>query len=434
MTQRWSLRRRVIIRAPMDAPGPAAVSPGAAFAHRDYRRYLASSLALNLAAQMTSVAVGWQIYALTHRALALGYVGLVQFAPVLALTLPGGNVADRFDRGRIVGVCSVALALCALALCLLVLGHAGATPIYAVLFFVGVARAFLAPAAQAVVPGLVPPEHLANAVTWTSTTWQVSTIVGPALGGLLYGAAGGPLWVYAIAAGLMALAAAAAFSIRRQAPLLAGRQASSGALARVAEGLRFVRRRPVILESISLDLFAVLLGGATALLPIFASDILHVGPSGLGLLRSGPAAGAALMAVGLAYRPLTRRAGPILLACVALFGVATIVFGLSRHFGLSLAALVVLGASDMVSVVVRSTVVQLRTPHEMRGRVSAVNMVFISSSNDLGELESGLTAAWLGAVPAVIVGGVGTLIVVAVYTFALGSLRTIDRLDEELEV
>ena len=392
----------------MDAPIPvAAVSPGAAFAHRDFRRYVVSSLALNLGAQMTSVAVGWQIYALTHRALSLGYVGLVQFAPVLVLTLPGGNVADRFDRGRIVAVCNVTLALCILALCALAIVHAGTAPIYAVLFFVGVARAFLAPAAQATVPGLVPPEHLANAVTWTSTTWQVSTIAGPALGGVLYGLAGGPLWVYAIAAALMALAAVAAFAMRPHPPLRVERQ--EGELARVAEGLRFVWTRPVILESISLDLFAVLLGGATALLPIFASDILHVGPFGLGLLRSAPAAGAALTAVGLAYRPLTRRAGPILLVCVALFGVATIVFGLSRHFGLSLAALVVLGATDMVSVVIRSTVVQLRTPHEMRGRVSAVNMVFISSSNDLGELESGLTAAWLGAVPAVIVGGVGTL-------------------------
>jgi MFS family permease len=406
----------------------AAVSPGAAFAHRDFRRYVVSSLALNLGAQMTTVAVGWQIYALTHRAIALGLVGLVQFAPVLVLTLPGGNVADRFDRGRIVAVCNVTLALCILALCALAVRHAGPAPIYAVLFFVGVARAFLAPAAQAVVPGLVPPEHFANAVTWTSTTWQVSTIAGPALGGILYGAAKGPTWVYASAALLLALAAVTAFAIRPHAPLQT--QPQHGTLARVAEGLRFVWTRPVILESISLDLFAVLLGGATALLPIFASDILHVGPLGLGLLRSAPAAGAALTAVGLAYRPLTRRAGPILLVCVALFGVATIVFGLSRHFGLSLAALVVLGASDMVSVVVRSTVVQLRTPHEMRGRVSAVNMVFISSSNDLGELESGLTAAWLGAVPAVLVGGVGTLIVVAVYTFALGSLRKIDRLDE----
>ncbi|HLK93577.1 MAG TPA: MFS transporter [Polyangia bacterium] len=412
----------------MDAPLPAAVGPGAAFAHRDFRRYLASSLALNLGAQMTTVAVGWQIYALTHRAMSLGLVGLVQFAPVLALTLPGGNVADRLDRGRIVAVCSLTLAVCVAALCALAARHAGPAPIYAVLFFVGVARAFLAPAAQAVVPGLVPVEHFANAVTWTSTTWQVSTIAGPALGGVLYGVAGGATWVYAFAAALMTLAAAAAFSLRPHPPLAPVGQA--GALARVAEGLRFVWRRPVILESISLDLFAVLLGGATALLPIFASDILHVGPLGLGLLRSAPAAGAAVTAVGLAYRPLTRRAGPILLVCVALFGVATIAFGLSRSFGLSLAALVVLGGSDMVSVVVRSTVVQLRTPHEMRGRVSAVNMVFISSSNDLGELESGLTAAWLGAVPAVIVGGVGTLVVVAVYTFALGSLRKIDRLEE----
>jgi MFS family permease len=377
---------------------------------------------------MLGVAVGWQVYAMTHRALDLGYVGLVQFVPALAFSLPAGNVADRFDRGRVFAVCNLALAACALALLAIAArGVGSATPIFAVLFFVGVARAFEAPAGQALVPGLVPKEHFPNAVAWTSTVWQVSTIVGPALGGVLYGVARGAPWVYAACAVLLTGASSFALAIRR-------RSSSAGedgmGWSAVLAGLRFVRARPVILESVSLDLFAVLLGGATALLPLYASDILRVGPWGLGVLRSAPAVGAAAMAVALAYRPLTRRAGPIMLACVGVFGVATIVFGLSRSFGLSLAALVVLGASDMVSVVVRSTVVQLRTPHDMRGRVSAVSMLFVATSSDLGELESGVTAAWLGAVPAVVLGGIGTLAVVAIYAFWLGTLRTVDRLDE----
>jgi MFS family permease len=406
----------------------AAVAPRAAFRHRDFRLFVASSLLANLGAQMLGVAVGWQVYSMTHRAIDLGYVGLVQFLPALVFSLPAGNVADRFDRGRVFALCNLALAACALALLAIAARGAGSvTPLFLVLFFVGVARAFEAPAGQALVPGLVPPEHFPNAVAWTSTVWQVSTIVGPALGGILYGVAMGAPWVYAACAASLTGASVFALAIRR-------RSSSEGkegmGWSAVLAGLRFVRTRPVILESVSLDLFAVLLGGATALLPLYASDILHVGPWGLGVLRSAPAVGAAAMAVALAYRPLTRRAGPIMLACVGIFGVATVVFGLSRSFGLSLAALVVLGASDMVSVVVRSTVVQLRTPHEMRGRVSAVSMLFVATSSDLGELESGVTAAWLGAVPAVVLGGLGTLAVVAIYAFWLGSLRTVDRLDE----
>jgi MFS family permease len=411
----------------------AAVAPRAAFQHRDFRFYVASSLLSNLGAQMLSVAVGWQIYAITHRAIDLGYVGLVQFVPAFAFSLPAGHVADRADRAKILALSHLALAACVGALLALsARGVASVAPIYVVLFFVGVARAFDGPAGQALVPGLVPEASFANAVTWTSTAWQVSTIVGPALGGLLYGAGGSATCVYAACAALLAAAALFAFAIHSR-PVMAAvdRDAEKTTWSTVLAGLHFVRTRPVILESVSLDLFAVLLGGATALLPIFASDILHVGPAGLGALRSAPAVGATAMAIALAYRPLERRAGPTLLACVALFGAATVVFGLSRNFGLSLVALAVLGASDMVSVVVRSTVVQLRTPHEMRGRVSAVSMMFISTSSDLGELESGLTAAWMGAVPAVVVGGLGTLAVVALYAFVFGSLRHVDRLDDQ---
>jgi MFS family permease len=405
-----------------------AVAPRAALKHRGFRLYLASQFLSILGSQMTSVAVGWQVYAITHRPLDLGYVGLVQFVPAFGFSLLAGNLADRFDRARIVVVCNLALAGASLALfaassC----DVAALLPIYAVLFLVGAAHAFSAPAGQSLVPGLVPTEHFPNAVTWGSTVWQIATIVGPSLGGLLYGAAHGARWVYAASGGLFALASLLAFAIRTR-PFAA--TAETVSWETVLAGFRYVRAHRVILGSVSLDLFAVLLGGATALLPVYASDILHVGPRGLGVLRSAPALGAAATAIALAYRPLTRRAGPIMLACVALFGAATIVFGLSRSFALSLASLAVLGASDMISVVVRSTVVQLQTPNEMRGRVSAVNMMFIVSSSELGELESGVTAAWLGTIPAVVLGGLGTLAVVGIYLFLFPELRAVDRLDE----
>ncbi len=385
---------------------------------RYFRLYSAAWLLSNIGAQMPSVAVGWQVYATTHRALDLGWVGLVQFAPSLVLTLPAGDLADRIDRSRIVTACNFAFALCAAAL-------AAGAPLFPVLFVVGITKAFLAPAGEALVPGLVPPEHLQNALTWTSTIWQIATLVGPALGGWLFVA--GAEAVFVACAAVFAVAAALAFFLHAR--NIPPEHQGSG-WSRALAGMRFVRSRPVLLQSIALDLFAVLLGGATALLPIFASDILHVGPLGLGLLRSAPALGAAAMAFWLTAHPISRRAGPLLLACVALFGVATLTFGLSRSFALSLVALVVLGATDMVSVVIRSTVVQLRTPHDMRGRVSAISMLFIATSADLGELESGVTAAWLGAVPAVIVGGLGTLAVVAVFALALTALRSVDSLED----
>jgi MFS family permease len=360
------------------------VAPRAAFQHRDFRLHLAAQFLANVGTQMLSVAVGWQVYAVTHRPLDLGYLGLVQFVPAFGFSPLAGHLADRLDRARIVAVCDLALAACALALFAISgRGVAGVAPIYPVLFLVGVARAFSAPAGQSLVPGLVPAEHFPNAVTWGSTVWQISTIVGPSLGGLLYGAAHGATWVYAACGGALGLASLLDFAIR---PRPVAATAEGVTWNTFLAGFRYVRAHRVVLGSISLDLFAVLLGGATALLPVYASDILRIGPAGLGLLRSGPAVGAAVMAAVLAYRPLTRRAGPTMLACVALFGAATIVFGLSRSFALSFLALLVLGASDIVSVVVRSTVVQLRTPHEMRGRVSAVNMMFIVGSSELGEM------------------------------------------------
>jgi MFS family permease len=395
--------------------------------HRDFRYYLASSLLANLGAQMLGVAVGWQVYAITHRAIDLGYVGLVQFVPAFLLSLPAGSVADRFDRSRIVALCNVGQAICSLVLLALAVERpSSVAPVFLVLFFVGLARAFEDPAAQALVPGLVLPEHFASAVTWSSSVWQMATIVGPALGGLLYGASRGAAWVYGACAWVFVAASLLAFAVRARS-VDAGAERSSW--RDVLAGLHFVRDRPVLLEAISLDLFAVLLGGATALLPVYASDVLHVGPRGLGMLRSAPAVGASLLAMVLARRPLTRWVGPITLVSVAMFGAATVVFGLSRSFPLSLASLLVPGASDMVSVVMRSTVVQLRTPHELRGRVSAVSMMCIIASSHLGELESGVTAAWLGVVPAVVMGGVGTLFVVTIYAFVLKTLRSVDRLD-----
>ncbi|MEO7110096.1 MAG: MFS transporter, partial [Polyangiaceae bacterium] len=404
-----------------------------AFQHHDFRLYLASSLATNLGTQMLDVAVGWQIYATTHRAIDLGYVGLVQFIPALALSLVAGSVADHFNRARVVAIANFVLAACAVALLSLTLrGFTSVAPTYVVLFFVGVARVFDAPASQALVPSIVPAEHFPNAVTWSSTAWQTSTIVGPALGGLLYGVTHSAVPVYVTCAVALTIAGILCLIMRvgSEPKVAASPESEEVGWSKIVAGVRFVRTHPVILHSVSLDLLAVLLGGATALLPIYAHDILKVDAWGLGLLRSAPAVGAAAMAIALAYRPLVRNAGAIMLGAVGVFGAATIVFGISNYFPLSLFALMLLGASDMVSVVVRSTVVQLRTPDAMRGRVSAVSSMFIATSSDLGSLESGLTAAWLGAMPAVVIGGVGTLVVVALYAFGTRALRNIDRLDE----
>ncbi len=405
----------------------ATVSPRAAFGHRDFRLYQLARFLSVIGTQMQSVAVAWQIYEITHRPLDLGYVGLAQFVPAFGLSLVTGHAADRFDRRRIVMACNVAVAVCSLLL--LAFSWSRTTtvaPIYVVLVLLGTARAFSGPAGQALMPSLVPPAHFASAVAWSSSIWQIATIVGPALGGALYALGGNASGVYATTAALLAVATLLVTLVKPRPHDLETKAASWETLL---AGIRYVWRERIILGSISLDLFAVLLGGAVALLPVFASDILLVGPIGLGVLRSAPAVGAALMAVVMAYRPLKRRSGATMLACVALFGAATVAFGLSHHFAVSLVALVVIGASDMVSVVVRQTLVQMSTPPQMRGRVSAVNMMFVVASNELGEFESGVTAAWLGTVPAVVLGGVGSLVVVAFYTVFFPELRRVQRLD-----
>ncbi len=415
----------------MDAP-PApelpAPSPLAAFSSRDFRYYAAARFIATIASQAQSVAVGFQVYALTHRALDLGYVGLAQFLPVVSLSLVTGHAADRFDRRSLLLLCELAFAACAVIFFLLARAeHPSLLAIYANLVLFGTARAFAGPAASSLMPSLVPKAHFANAASWQSTLWQLAAIGGPSLGGLLYGLYGSAGPVYAFTAVGFGCAVILASAIRTRTGRLDRRPPT---LATALAGLRYVWAKKILLGSISLDFFAVFLGGAVAMLPVYATDVLHVGPTGLGVLRSAPAVGAGLTAVWLAFRPLGRRAGAKMLVCVGLFGAATVVFGLSRSFGLSLAALAVMGASDMVSVVVRMTLEQAATPHEMRGRVSAVNMVFVGASNELGEFESGTAAALLGTVPSVVLGGVGTIVVVLLWSWLFPEVRRVDRLED----
>jgi MFS family permease len=411
-------------------PPPAAerVIWSAAFGHRDFNLFQSARLFSILGMQMQSVAIAWQIYSITGRPLDLAWVGLAQFFPAACLSLVTGHVADRFPRRDILLVCHAAMVT--LSFALYALAHAGVThvaPIYGVLVGVGVARAFLGPANQSILPTLVPVEHFGNAVAWGSSFWQTAMVLGPTLGGILYAALDGPAGVYRLAAVGSLCAFALVAPIQKAKPNALQPRATRASLL---AGVRYVSKNPIVLGAISLDLFAVLLGGATALLPVYARDILHLGPWALGALRSAPAAGAALTAVALAIRPIESRAGAKMFAGVAVFGLATIAFGLSRSFVASLAALAVVGAADMVSVFVRSALVQLATPDAMRGRVSAVNMVFIGASNELGEFESGLTAQWFGAVPSVLLGGIGTLAVVAVWAWRFPALRRINRLED----
>ena len=400
------------------------------FVYRDFRLYQCARFLLTIAIQMQSVAVGWQVYDLTRRPRDLGIVGLMQFLPLIGLSPITGHTADRFDRRTVVLVCNLGLATSALLLLASTLAQTQhAYFIYATLIFFGAVRAFSGPATSALVTHLVPMEDFPEAVAWGSTVWQAATVIGPAMGGVVYAASGGAGGVYAVSA----LSSLAAFGCVLAMKVRTGRMERSGpTLGTLLAGVRYVFSQKLILGSITLDLFAVLLGGAVALLPIFARDILHTGPWGLGILRSAPALGALIMAVWVAYHPLRRRAGLTMFACVGLFGIATVVFALSHVYLLSLAALIVAGASDMVSVVVRGTLVQIATPPEMRGRVSAVNQVFVGASNELGEFESGLTADWLGVVPAAVFGGVATCVVVAACVFLFPALRRVDRLDRAL--
>ena len=395
--------------------------------HRDFRRYLTSVFLGILAIQIQSVAVGWQIYAIARSPMALGYVGLAQFLPIMACTIPAGHLADRFDRRLILAASYLVEAVAAgLFVALALAAPTVIWPFYIVLALFGAARAFAGPAAQSFVPMLVPPDLFPQAVAWSSSMFSVAVIAGPALGGAIYIL--GPAVAYAVCLSLFVSVAIITMTIRRRVSYPAETDLST--LRRVTAGISYVRSKPLLLGAFSLDLFAVLLGGATALLPIYARDILHVGPIGLGLLRSAPALGAAMLGYALGKIAMQRNAGISMFACVAIFGIATIVFGLSRNFALSIAALIVLGASDVFSVYVRNTITQLATPDAMRGRVTAVKLLFVGASNELGEFESGLTATLFGTVPSVVIGGIGTLAIVAIWLRLFPSLREIDRLSD----
>jgi MFS family permease len=394
-------------------------------AQRPFVLFWCARVATMMAQQMIAVAVGWQVYAMTGRALDLGWVGLVQFLPAFFLVLVAGQVADHFDRRRVMQACTVAEALAAAGLAVgSALDRIDEPSIFALVTVIGAARAFQMPAMQALLPALVPEAMLGRAIATSASAGQTAVIIGPAVGGLVYVA--GPHAVYGLCTVFLVVAT---LLVARIHPLRAAAHARKVSLDSVFAGIRYIRANPALLGAISLDLFGVLLGGAAALFPIYASDILHTGPWGLGLLRSATAVGALGMALWLMHHPIGRRAGRTMLVAVAVFGLGTIVFGLSRSFALSLAALAVVGAADMVSVVVRQTLIQLRTPDAMRGRVGAVNALFIGTSNQLGEFESGVTAAWFGVVPAVVLGGAGTLVVVGLWARVFPELARVDRLE-----
>ena len=410
----------------MASSGKPPSNTRAAFQYPDFRRYQLARLFTVMASEMQSVAVGWQVYEITRRPLDLGLVGLVQFTPVLLLFLVAGHAADRFNRRNIVTICYTLLGVASATLLWLAMrGNPSVHAIYGALVIVGVARAFNGAAGQSMVPSLVPEKDFPNAVAWSSTVFQTATIVGPALGGLVYAAFRGPAAVYlsSLIAAIISVLAVSKIQLR---PSSSKREPVS--LNTVLAGFRYIWQHKLILGSISLDLFAVLLGGAVALLPVYAKEILRTGPWGLGILRSAPGVGALLTALLLANRPLRRRAGATMLWCVACFGAFTIAFGLSRSLIVSVISLLFVGAADMVSVIVRGTLVQLATPDEMRGRVSAVNSIFIGASNEFGQFESGITAQWFGAVPAVLLGGAGTLLVVAAWAWMFPELRKADTL------
>lgn len=395
---------------------------------RDFRLFLTGRFLGTLGTQIQSVAVGWQVYEITKSPMALGFVGLAQFLPMVILLLPAGDIADRIDRRLVIAGSYFLQAISVALLIALTWTGTGAHtmwPFYLVLAIFGTARAFSGPALRAFVPLLVSKEQLPRGIAISSSSFQIAVIVGPALGGFIYIA--GPLAAYGTCLVFFLGVAISFLAVRtqhQQQPI----DPTLSAFGRLTAGIAYIRSKPIILGAISLDLFAVLLGGATALLPIFASDILHVGPQGLGLLRSAPAVGAVLINFLLIAMPLQRYTGLIMFGCVAIFGIATIIFGVSENFLLSMGALLVMGAADMVSVYVRSTLIPLATPPEKLGRVSAVDLLFISASNELGEFESGVMAGLLGTVPSVVVGGLGTIGIVGVWMWLFPALRKIDKL------
>jgi MFS family permease len=400
--------------------------PYAALRSPDYRRFLTGNMLASIGTEMQAVAVGWELYQRTDSATALGLVGLMQFVPVVMLALPAGHAVDRYSRKLIFIAAQLLAAAVALALCILSFIQGPIPLIYFCLVLSGVAQAVRMPARSALVFQLVPLESLGNAITWNSSGWQIASVAGPALGGLAIAATGRAMAAYLLASTCILTCIGLMLAVRPRRATLRHEEVT---LKSLLAGVRFVLRTKLILATITLDLFAVLLGGATALLPIFARDILETGPTGLGWLRAAPSLGAIVMALGMAHRPPLRRAGRALLLSVAGFGLATIVFGFSKNFALSFVMLALTGALDNVSIVVRGTLIQLLTPDEMRGRVAAVNSIFIGSSNELGAFESGITAQIFGPVISVVGGGIGTILVVLAVmlkwpqVLQIGSLR-----------
>jgi MFS family permease len=424
------VKASVPVKASASASTLAPVAAGrVAFTYPAFLWYETARIFTVVGTEMQSVAVGWQIYAITHRTLDLGLVGLAQFVPGILLFLVSGHAADRYDRKKLLIACYAGFATCSALLLLETLyqgwNHTRSiAPIYAVVVLLGVVRSFNGPVSRAILPQLVREEHFQNAVAWHSTAFQGATILGPSLGGLIYAIAKGPGPVYA---GSLASACIAIIATTQMKTVTPPRPRGISAKT-VLAGMHYIWNHKVVLGTISLDLFAVLLGGAVALLPAYAQDILKIGPQGLGLLRAAPAIGAGATAILIAFRPLRKRVGWTMLTCVALFGVFTIVFGISRNMYVSLAALILVGAVDMVSVVIRATLVQVATPDEMRGRVNAVDMIFIGASNELGQFESGFTAQIFGTVPAVVIGGIGTLVVTVLWAAMFPQLRNADEL------
>ncbi|EGW38434.1 MFS transporter [Desulfosporosinus sp. OT] len=378
-----------------------------------------------LASQMLAVIVGWQIYELTKSSFYLGLVGLVQFLPMVLLTLMVGHVADRYNRRVILTVCQFVEGAGVLALALgSYYGWLNKESILVIMFLFGTVHAFEGPTMQALMPNLVAIEHFSRAIAWATSLTQTAVIIGPALGGFLY--VFGPTTVYLVISLLFLISSLFASQLQIRGTTFKRNEINRRSLF---AGISFIRSKSELLGAISLDLFAVLLGGATALLPIYAQDIFYVGPVGLGILRAAPAVGALLMSAVLARHPLRERVGKIMFIAVIVFGIATIIFAVSTSFVLSVAALIVLGASDVISVVIRSSLVQLKTPDEMRGRVSAVNMLFVGTSNQLGEFESGLTASWFGTIPSVLIGGIGTIVVAVIWMRMFPKLLQVKNLE-----
>ena len=416
-------------------PGTLPARGLAAFASRDFRRYQMARAAVIIGAEAQTIAVAWQVYSITHRALDLGFTGLALFLPGLFFLLPAGHVADRYDRRHVILICYALQIVCTSALlAIAVLGLRDVRLIYAVLFLIGTGRSFSGPASSALIPHLVPEGHFVNAVTWGAAIFQFANIAGPAIGGILFTlplahvangvlTGAGVVYIATLASLVTFLVLIGSLNVR-----LGRMEHREISLKVIFAGFQYVRRSPILLGSLSLDLFVVLLGGATALMPIFAQEILHTGPKGLGMLRAAPAVGALAISLLLARYPLRRNAGVRLFVCVGIFGLATILFGLSHNLALSLAALAIAGAADMISVVIRSSVLQLATPPEMRGRVSAVNSMFLGASNELGEFESGVTAQWMGAVRATVAGGIGAMMVTGLWTILFPTLRDADEL------